>query len=60
MKDNSAVLLFNQLLGYKSLNLLNCAFTFEDDERVKQHIKYRHKLAKVEYQEMETRLLKVT
>ena len=59
LKDNTATLQFHQLLDYKSLMLFQCQFELEDEDRVKLHIKYRHRLAKVEYQEMEARLMQV-
>jgi hypothetical protein len=59
LKDNTSVLYFNQILDFKSLTLFSCSFEVEDEDRVKMHIKYRHKLAKVEYAEMESRLFQV-
>jgi hypothetical protein len=55
-KDNTANLFYHQILDYKTLSLFTHSFDVEEEERVKLHIKYRHRLARAEYQEMEYRL----
>jgi hypothetical protein len=57
--DNSANLLFQQCLEYKSLVMLQCDFSLETDDKIKMHIKYRNKLAKIEFEEMNARLQNV-
>lgn len=39
--------------------MLQCDFNLETDERIKMHIKYRNKLAKIEFDEMQARLKNV-
>ena len=48
-KDNTGELFFNQDLDFKNLCLLVAKFEVEQEEIVKLHIKYRHKVAKLEY-----------
>ena len=46
-KDNSGFLFFNQILSYKQIQLLGCHFSLGNEERVQQHIKYRHAFARI-------------
>ena len=43
--DNSADLLFRQILPYKELNILQCHFTLGTDEMIQRHIKHRYQLS---------------
>ena len=52
LKDNTALLQFTQVLDYKQMTIFTCALEVEEEERIKMHIKFRHRLAKVEYEEM--------
>jgi hypothetical protein len=40
--DNNMDLFFNQILPYKQLEMLGCHFNLLPEERIFQHIKYRH------------------
>ena len=51
-KDNTGDLFFNQILEYKTLCLLASRFDVENEDRVKLHIKYRHKVTKMEMEQM--------
>ena len=65
--DNSARLLFSQRMLFgavqgeclKTIDLLTCACEVEDEEKVKQHIKYRHRLAQIEFEEIQHKLSQV-
>jgi hypothetical protein len=65
--DNSARLLFSQRMQFgavqgeclKTIDLLTCACEVEDEEKVKQHIKYRHRLAQIEFEEIQHKLSQV-
>ncbi len=39
--------------------MLQCDFTLVDDDKVKMHIKYRNRLAKIEFDEMQAPLQNV-
>jgi hypothetical protein len=39
--------------------MLQCDFSLETDDKIKMHIKYRNKLAKIEFDEMNARLQNV-
>ena len=58
-KDNTGELYFNQVLDFKNLCLLVAKFEVEQEDRVKLHIKYRHKVAKLEYHNMVNKLAQV-
>ena len=55
-KDNSADVIFSQKMSYKNLQLLSCAFLPGEEETVKKHIKYRHRMANLELQQMMEKL----
>lgn len=59
LKDNTALLQFTQVFDYKQMSIFTCALEVEDEERIKQHIKFRHRFARVLYDEMEARLAQV-
>ena len=44
-KDNSSNVVFNQKMSYKNIELLSCFFNPAEDEVIKKHIKFRHKMA---------------
>ena len=46
-KDNTGDLFFNQMLPYKQLQLLGCRFNLAPDQKVQEHIKYRHMVARL-------------
>lgn len=47
-KDNSSELCFNHQTEFKEILLLSCEFNPAEEDEVKQHIKFRHKMANVE------------
>lgn len=36
-----------EMIPYKTLQMLACRFNEGEEEKIKHHIKYRHKIAKV-------------
>mmetsp|Transcript_17024 Transcript_17024/g.12081 ORF Transcript_17024/g.12081 Transcript_17024/m.12081 type:complete len:129 (-) Transcript_17024:226-612(-) len=45
-KNNSATLYFKHIMEFKAIDLLQAEFEVQDEDVVKPHIKYRHKLAR--------------
>ena len=45
-----------EMIPYKSLQMLACRFNEGDEERIKHHIKYRHKIAKIQFESMQEKL----
>ena len=43
-------------MDYKNLELLNCEFLPSDEEIIKMHIKYRHRIANLELAQMMEKL----
>lgn len=46
-------------MPYKTLQLLACRFNEGDEEKIKHHIKYRHKIAKVQLESMQLKLTQI-
>ena len=58
-EDNTSLLNFKQCLQFKELIMLKAAFDLEDEDQVRRHIKYRNRLAKIQFEQMQERLLSV-
>lgn len=56
MKDNSAEICFNHVTEYKEIKLLGAMFFPSDEDEVKQHIKFRHKMANIEFDTIQAKL----
>ena len=44
------------MVPYKTLQMLACRFNEGEEEKIKHQIKYRHKIAKVELDSMQSKL----
>ena len=48
-----------ETVPYKTLQLLSCRFNEGDEDKVKHHIKYRHKVSKVHLESMQLKLAQI-
>jgi len=58
-KDNSSDLFFNQVLPFKQLQMLGCHFELLEEARVFAHIKFRHQMARIQFDQMQAKLAQV-
>ena len=47
------------MLQFKSLPMLTADFELENEDQVRRHIKYRNRLAKIQFEEMHEKLMSV-